>query len=456
MKDDDRRSIALWRVSVLGPLVSARLEHGDRKTYFEETAARVHKRPDGKEVRLSPRTVEDWFYLYRTGGLAALEPQTRTDLGRSRSISPDIAELILRIKRERPRRSIRRIIRMLERARRVRPGDLKKSSVHRLLRAQHVSARPVRGPSAERRSFLPEHAGDLWFGDALHGPIVIAPDGKPGKAYLLTQLDAATRFVPNSYFAMSEGAVDHEYGLKESLLKHGPPRVYYVDLGSAYVADSLSAICAELGIHLVHTAPKDCEAKGAIERWHRTWREEVGDELDEDPIPLADLNAIHWAWLAAEYHARVHETTGRAPKEHWLDEVAQLQKLRAGTDLDDVFLHREKRKVRKDGTVRFKGQLLEVRPELVGEEVELRFDPTDKDALPRVFKDRRFVSDTVRLDRQRNVTRRRLRPKGDAAPNSEPSGIDPLALIQDEHYRRTRPVGADQERRRARDEEDES
>src|SRR5688500_7784131 len=226
---------------------------------------------------------------------------------------------------------------------------------------------------------------------------------------------------------MSESAVDHEYGLKEAILKHGPPRTYYVDLGAAYVADSLKAICAELGTHLAHTAPKDCEAKGAIERWHRTWREEVGDELDDDPIPLADLNAIHWAWLAAEYHARVHETTGRAPKEHWLDEIEHLQKIRPGTELDDVFLHREKRKVRKDGTVRFKGQLLEVRPELVGEEVELRFDPTDKDALPRVFKYRRFVSDTVLLDRQRNTTRRRLRPQGDAAPKTEPSGIDPLS-----------------------------
>ncbi len=125
-------------------------------------------------------------------------------------------------------------------------------------------------------------------------------------------------------------------------------------------------------------------------------------------------------------------------------------------DLDEVCLHREKRKVRKDGTVRFKGQLLEVRPELVGEEVELRFDPTDEHALPRVFKDRRFVSDTVLLDRQRNTTRRRLRPQGDAVPKTEPSGIDPLSLIQDEHYRRTRPVGADPRPKRARDEEDHS
>jgi hypothetical protein len=30
MNEEDRQSIALFRFSVLGPLVSARLEHGDR------------------------------------------------------------------------------------------------------------------------------------------------------------------------------------------------------------------------------------------------------------------------------------------------------------------------------------------------------------------------------------------------------------------------------------------
>jgi hypothetical protein len=74
--------------------------------------------------------------------------------------------------------------------------------------------------------------------------------------------------------------------------------VYYVDLGAAYVAHSLRLICAELGIQLVHTAPRDCEAKGAIERWHRSWREEVGDELPESPLSLEELNARHlWRQL---------------------------------------------------------------------------------------------------------------------------------------------------------------
>jgi len=442
MKHDDKRAMALWRLSVLGPLISARLDYGDRRRYFDEAASRTHQRPDGRHVRLSARTIEAWFYAYLGGGFAALHARDREDLGTSRAIGAEVAGYILRAKHEKPRRSIRRIIRMLERARLVHTGELSRSSVHRLLAAHGASARPLRGPATERRSFLHEHAGDLWVGDALHGPMVVAPDGKIRKAYLLSQIDGATRYLPHSYFALSEGAADQEYGLKQAIQKSGLPRTYYVDLGSAYIANSLVQICAELGIHLLHTGVQDCEAKGVIERWHRTWREEVGDELPDEPLPLAALNAKHWAWLAAEYHARRHETTGKAPRDHWLQEVEHLRKVPRPKDLDDVFLHRERRLVRKDGTVRFRGGLLEVRPELVGLEVELRFNPKDDAARPRVFVDDRFVCDTVPLDRVRNATRTRRRIKGDPEPLAESTGLDPLGLIEAEHYDRVRPVGA--------------
>lgn len=439
---DDKQAIALWRLGVLGPLTSARLEHGDRRRYCAEAAARLHERPDGTRVHLSARTIETWYDAYRRGGFHALFPDDRQDRGRSRAIAPAIAEQILRVKRERPRRSIRRIIRMLERAGVVHVGALHRSTVHRLLAAHAISTRPPRDPVTERRSFLPEHAGDLWVGDALHGPLVMAPDGVVRKAYMLSQIDGATRFVPHSYFALSERAVDQEYGFKQAILKHGLPRTYYIDLGAAYVAESLRLICAELGVRLLHTGVQDCEAKGVIERFHRTWRDEVGDELPGHPLPLGDLNATHWAWLAAEYHARPHTTTGRIPREHWLAELAALRPVPRQTHLDDVFLHRERRVVRKDGTVRFGGGYLEVRPDLVGQEIELRFDPRDTAGRPRVFVEDRFVCDTVPLDRVRNASRRRRRLAGDAALAGDPTGLDPLALIDAEHYDRVRPMGA--------------
>jgi hypothetical protein len=64
MDDKTKRAVALWRLGVLGALVSARLEHGDRQQLFKEIAARAHQMPDGKVVALSPRTIEGWYYAH--------------------------------------------------------------------------------------------------------------------------------------------------------------------------------------------------------------------------------------------------------------------------------------------------------------------------------------------------------------------------------------------------------
>src|SRR3990167_9352933 len=98
MDDEIRRAIALFRFGVLGPLVSARLEHGDRKEYFTQAAARTHLAPGGRLLMLSERTIESWYYAFKKGGLDALRPETRCDHGRSRAIRPDVATLIVAAK----------------------------------------------------------------------------------------------------------------------------------------------------------------------------------------------------------------------------------------------------------------------------------------------------------------------------------------------------------------------
>jgi putative transposase len=400
MDKKKRQEVALFRVAVLGPLVGARLEHGDLVAYCREAASRSWEWPGGGAAELSERTVEDWYYQYQSGGFAALFPRQRSDFKQSRAIPKELGELVLRLKQERPRRSAKRIIRILERAKKVPRGELTKSSVHRLLQAHGASKRPARGPGAERRSFLHEHAGDLLVGDALHvHHPVLDRQGRPCKACLLSQIDGATRYVPHSYFThgprKGEDAVDQEYGLKQVLLAFGLWRAYYVDRGPAYTALSLKAICAELDIRLLHTQAKDPEAKGVIERWHRTWREEVEDER---PLP-------------------------------------------PGKSLDEVFLHRVTRDVRKDATVRFEGQLLEVRAELArARGIELRFDPSRPNLLPKVYVDDKFVCDTVLLDRFANAHRRRRQLVGAPVARVEPTGLDPLALMQQEHELHTRPL----------------
>jgi transposase InsO family protein len=435
MEYDPRTAWALWRYGILGPLVSARLEHGDRRRLFREAASRVHVDPEGCSVRISPRTVEAWFYAWKHGGLEALKDEPRSDKGASK-IPRDLQERLLLLKRENPRRSARRLIRILERAGEVTEGQITRSSVQRLLLAKGVS-RLGGGEPRERRSFRFEEPGALWIGDVLHGPLVLA-GGRLRKTYVIAFIDSATRFVPAAEVRLSESAADHEYVLKQAILKHGIPGAIYEDNGAAQRSESLVLIVADLSSRLIHTESYDPQAKGVIERWNRTFREEVESELPEEPIALEEFQSRVWSWLAVEYNARVHDTTGRVPLEHWLSAADTIRPVPPGLDLDEVFLHRERRRVRGDGTVRFRGGFLEVHYSLVKKVVELRFDPFDAGKLPRVFQDGKFICDTVPLDPFRNALRRRHR--GAFIPEEKvSSGLDPLGLMQEEHLRRARP-----------------
>jgi hypothetical protein len=161
MNHDERRAIAIWRMSVLGPLVSARLEHGELRPLLEAAAARTYETPGGRRVRPGWRTIEAWHYAYQRGGLSALEPTPRNDAGTCRALPEALAQHILALRREQPRRSVRTLIRAVERAGMCRTGETSASSVLRLLRAHGLSQRPSATPAHERRPFLPEHPGDL-------------------------------------------------------------------------------------------------------------------------------------------------------------------------------------------------------------------------------------------------------------------------------------------------------
>lgn len=454
MDEDERHEVALWRYAVLGPLVSARLEHGDRRQFFADAAAREHEHPSGRRVQVSARTVESWYYAYLSRGLPGLAPTSRTDAGRGRALAPELVELLVRAKQQRPRRSVPQLIRILMRAKKVAPGELSPSTVRRVLKRAGIStARPREHADKVRRAFLPEHASDLWMGDVMHGPRVHDEAGgrRRLKTYLVSVMDVATRFLVGSQFRLSESAVDHEAVLKHALQVHGRPRTYYVDRGAAYMSGSLKSICADLGVRLLHTQARDAEAKGAIERWHRSWRAELGVELEGESTTLADLNALHRAWVAREYHSRLHTTTGRAPQEHLLAEVAagHVRKLPHAIDLETVFRHRAKRVVRRDNTVDlFGGRLELVTGGHAGRRVELRFDPLDRECAhhrAQVWVEGQLICDAVPLDLHRNAHRKRVRlPSKEAAFASGPATVDtleldPLADLLDDHYGSPRP-----------------
>lgn len=435
---NDIHPVALFRYSVLGPLVSrGELQHGELKATLCELAARHYDIPGSRNSLLSEKTIEAWYYAWRRGGIEALTPKARSDRGQSK-ISPELQEAILAAKRENPRRSIRGIRRLLERRGTVARDELSRSAIHRLLQAHSLSCpRGSASEPEERRAYVAAYAGDIWYGDVMHGPRV-PMDGKLHKAYLVSLMDDASRLIVHSAFCPGETALDIEAVLKQAVLKRGLPVKLVIDNGPAYRAKTLQGICARLGIHLIYCRPYAPEGKGKLERWHRTFRDQFLSELDTARIrDLSDLNARLWAWLETVYHQTPHRgLEGQTPLARYQRDLPRIRTLGTlATRLDELFYHRIGRKVRKDSTVSYQGERFEVPYELAGRSVRLVVDPHTRLVLSVEGADGQPLGAATPLDAVANVQRKRRKPQPtEAPPHCETDEDNEVELAYRQYY----------------------
>jgi transposase InsO family protein len=424
---NDIHPMALFRYSVLGTLVSrAELQRGELKATLQELAARHYDIPGSRNSLLSEKTIEAWYYAWRRGGIEALTPKARSDRGQSK-IAPEVQAAILAAKRENPRRSIRTIRRLLERRGTVAKDELSRSAIHRLLQAHGLSC-PSGSASEpeERRAYVAEYAGDIWYGDVMHGPRV-PMHGRLRKGYLVSLMDDASRLITHSAFCPSETALDIEAVLKQAVLKRGLPVKLVLDNGPAYRAKTLQGICARLGIHLVYCRPYAPQGKGKLERWHRSFRDQFLSELDTSRLrDLADLNARLWAWLETVYHCTPHSGLDQqTPLQRYQQDLPRIRTLGTlAARLDELFYHRTERKVRKDATVSYQGSRFEVPYELAGRSVCLVVDPHAGQVLGVEDADGQPRGAVVPLDAVANVHRRRRKSQLTEVPSPGNPGQD--------------------------------
>ena len=428
---------ALFRLSVLGPIVSReRLEHGELQQLTRELATREYAMPGTQRRHLGEKTIQAWYYAWRTQGIAGLVPKARTDRGKSK-IAPEIQEAILAAKRDNPRRSIRQLLRLLESAGLVVKHSLSRSAIHRLLHASGLSKLPG-GPASpeEKRSFNAEFAGSIWYGDVMHGPRVIVK-GQLRKTYLVSLMDDASRLVAHSAFCLGETALDVEGVLKQALLRRGVPIKLVVDNGAAYRARTMQGVCARLGIHLIFCRPFSPTSKGKLERWHRTCRDQFLSELDERRIAdLDELNARLWAWLEQVYHQTVHSSLdGLTPLARYQRDLPKIRSLGTkAAQLDAVFHHRISRFVRKDGTVSYLGQRFEVPYELSGKTVRLVVDPHAGKVLGVEDAAGLSLGQATALDKLANLKRVRRKPEPAQMTTGERTGPNLVELAHAKHH----------------------
>jgi transposase InsO family protein len=405
--------LALFRLSVLGPLASRdKLERGELKSIIKDLANKTYNIPGSKRTQLHPQTIERWHYIWKRNGILALAPKIRSDKNQTQ-LSEVIQEALLKFKKENPSRSINTLIHILEKQGTVSKGELARSTVHRFLKSEKMSKRTVADAiTIERRSFLADHAGDIWYGDVMHGPSISTSIGMR-KVYLVSLMDDNSRLITHSAFCFGETALDIEGVLKQAILKRGVPKKFIVDNGAAYVSGSLQGICARLKIKLIYCRPYEPEGKGKLERYHRTFRELFLNEIDIQSIQnIEDLNARLWVWVEQVYHKRPHQgLDNQTPLLTWQKDLLHIQQPESvAQNLDHIFYHRLSRYVRKNGTILWDGKFFEVPYELSGQNIKLVFDPHAKKALWVESDDGKNLGLVTPLDVKTNLHRHRQRP----------------------------------------------
>lgn len=439
--------IALFRFSILGALLHRPLARGELRAEMARLAEREYVIPGSERTRIGPKTLEGWYYAYRREGLAGLEPRPREDRGVSK-LPPAVQEALLAAKRENPRRSIRQLRLLMEQSGVVAKGTLSRSAIHRLLQAQGLS-RPSGASSepVERRAFVAEFAGDLWYGDVLHGPKLLV-NGNWRKGYLVSLMDDASRLIAHSAFALDEGALSIEGVLQQAVLKRGLPKRLVVDNGAAYRAHTLQAVCARLGIHLIHCRPYAPEGKGKLERWHRTLRDQFLSEIDfAQGVTIEDANARLWAWLEAIYHRQPHGglDDGLTPLARYQRDLPRIRTLGPlASQIETLFYHRIERLVRRDGTVSYQGTRFEVPYALAGRTVRLVVDPHRGRVVGVEDAEGRSLGAATPLDALANLDRPRARalPIDPDAPSAPPPGAGPsLVDLAVQRYYAADPEG---------------
>lgn len=361
---------ALWRFSLIAPLLH-RAPGISLTEMARQLAAEVKHGIDGEPVLVSPETLLRWLRRYQEGGLDALENQARSDRGRSRALDEATVNRLLEIAAEQPAWTVKAIHGRLQREL-GRPIPIK--PCYRLLKG--------RDRASPKEAFRKRPVGIpqvLWVADTMHGPQVYGPRRKKRKTYLIVVFDDASRVAMASAFKLADSVQALMPVLREAILARGLPHRLLVDNGSNYRSRVLRTACANLGIHLVHAAPYRATAKARLERFFGTVRLQMIPRLPERP----SLEAVQteWARWLAEYHERPHssltETVGRptSPLTYYLTHLPGDIRYLGELALEDLFDIEATRRVNADATIQVASRFWEVRAELVGERVLVRYNP---------------------------------------------------------------------------------
>lgn len=366
--------IAQFRFALIAPVIQGLYPDASKMDYYRRVTENPLSLPDGSTVRYQPKTIEKWVSVYNREGFDGLMPKERSDKGSTRVLPDTAIERIFQLKQDFPRLNATQI-----HAKLIQEGLIAATvnvcAVQRFIKRNDLKG--ARNPNLrDRKAFEEDAFGRMWQADSCYFPH-ITEGGKSRRVYAVCIIDDHSRMIVGAELFYNDNAAGFQKVLKNAISAYNLPSKLLVDNGSPYANEQLSLICGSLGIALIHTRVRDGASKGKQERFWRTAKEQFVYGLDMSTITsLAQFNEIFRDYIRT-YNLSMHSGIRCAPFDRYKATADQARAVKNREWLDECFLNRVYRKVRKDSTISIDSICYDVPMQFIGMKVEIRFVPSD-------------------------------------------------------------------------------
>lgn len=372
--EQQKKELALFRFSLIAPVVSGTFKEESKMAYFRSATKEPCLMPDGRLIRFSPLTLKKWYQYYTTGGLEALIPHNRIDLGKSRALTDDVCQQIHAYRQTFPRITGKMIYEKLIEDGYMKKADASLDTVYRYMKQADLTREGM--PPEECLAYEFAHANDCWQADTTMGPVIVYEKRKR-QTYLISFIDDASRLLLHGEFFFEDNAINMQHVFRKAIQKFGIPKKAYFDNGCSYRNTQLEWICASLGIVKIHTKPYVPKGHGKIERSHRTAKDGWQNATDWNEFHcLEDVNKSYHEFLDKKYNHSKHSSIDKSPKERYLEDFDRIR-FAEESQLYEQFLHRITRKVTPTATISLFRTVYEVPQQYIGYKIIFRYNPED-------------------------------------------------------------------------------
>lgn len=353
---------ALFRYQVVSQVLSRQAAGEVLSIAVKTTADMEHVCPEGKERKVSKRSVYRWLKVFQANGFEGLLPKPRKQTQDSTVLSKALLTFFVDQKTADPRVSIPELINRGKVLGYIHAEDVvNRVTVWRALNRMGISTshRKSRKHRDSRRFAYP-HRMDMILCDGKHFRAGI----NRLKRVALFFIDDCTRNVLHVVVGTSETTQLFLRGVFETIKKYGFMTCMYVDRGSGFISHDAINVLGQLGVLFIHGTKGYPEARGKIERFNRTAFEQAIRFFNANPEIDADCQSLEARlshYLDHQYAKASHESLDKqCPLERFQNDTRPLRFSESIGHLQQLFVLKISRRVSFDNVVALKETKYEV------------------------------------------------------------------------------------------------